>query len=434
MNNTLVIYCPNTSERFRYIIGWLFKEQLKLNYRITNNAEDLASLSFFISYGNAHPNSFSIPDAGLLWEQDVSQKEITSGNWSDVPVLFTVSGAANSIPFDILSAAFFLLSRYEEYYAYTPDKHGRYPAEESILYKHGLLERPILDEWVHQLRILLRSKFDLTIPEAQFSFQPTYDIDIAYSYRAKGLRRTASHFLKDIVSGQWQRLSERLSVLSNAHVDPYDSYDWLRKLHTTYGIAPVYFILAALKTTRYDKNISPLHPAMRLLITRLSQEGAIGLHPSYYSNSEKTFLQEKNTLENIVSSSISISRQHYIKNILPGTYELLLANDITEDYSMGYGTHLGFRAGTGQSFLWYDLSEEKITALRVHPFCFMDTSALFQLELDVDTAFERLNGIANKLKDTGSMLITIFHNSSLGNSTEWKGWKDAYEAFIKNLH
>lgn len=426
MNDTLVIYSPNFSARFRYIIDWLFGEQLKVKYSIVNTEEDIASIPFFISYGKSFKNSFSIPDAGLLWESGIKNQKINVSNWQDLPTLFAITNSELSLPFDILSAAFFLLSRYEEYYSYTPDKHDRYPAEESILFKQGLLERPILDEWVQQLRIVLREK-GLNIPQPKFSFQPTYDIDIAYANKGRGAVKNIGGFFKQLLKGEWKQASS----LFNSSLDPYDSYSWLAKLHKDNKISVTYFILAALETTAFDKNISPTHHGMQLLIKKLSGDGNIGLHPSYFSNDLMVFRKEKTELEKITGEVTSISRQHYIKNKLPETYHSLITNKIEADYSMGYGTHLGFRAGTGQSFFWYDLSNETITGLRVYPFCFMDTAALFHAGLDARSSFERLREMTALLKKCGSQLITIFHNSSLGTRPEWKGWQEAYGDFLK---
>ena len=44
----------------------------------------------------------------------------------------------------------------------------------------------------------------------------------------------------------------------------------------------------------------------------------------------------------------------------------------TDDYSMGYVGEPGFRAGISIPFPFYNLLDEKETALMVHPFAFMD--------------------------------------------------------------
>jgi hypothetical protein len=101
---------------------------------------------------------------------------------------------------------------------------------------------------------------------------------------------------------------------------------------------------------------------------------------------------------------------------------------------MGYGSRLGFRAGTGRSFCWYDLAAEQATALRVHPFCFMDSTARFEEGLTAETAFQNLEDMKHILQKTGSRLITVFHNFSLGRDGAWKDWRAYYQAFTERLN
>jgi len=435
MNDALVIYCPKISPRLEYTLDWIFTEQLKLDYRITTDTSELESLSFFVSYGRIFENALTIPDKGLLWETGIRTQNIDTGNWNKLPVLFATTESKFSAPFDIFSAIFFLLSRYEEYYSYNSDKHNRYPATDSILFKNGLLERPIVDEWVHQFCKVLTMQFNISVPLKKFSFTPTYDIDIAYSYRAKGLLRTTGAFLKDLSALRIDKVSDRLHVLQQKKLDPYDSFDKLKALHSKQNIVPIYFILASQRTTAFDKNISPNNAKMQRLIRGMVKEGRIGLHPSYYTDKDGYKLaSEKSSLEKICGKHIVRSRQHYIKIVLPDTYRNLLSQKIFEDYSMGYATHLGFRAGTGQCFCWYDLQNEITTALRIYPFCFMDTTALYEMKLDRVEAFNRLKIMTGILKATDSLLITIFHNFSLGSSPEWNGWADAYFDFVRRYY
>lgn len=430
---TITVYSPRNSPRLQYVLRWLFAMQPGIDYLMIYDEDDAAELPFCISYGKVLPNALSIPDAELLWQTGIQQHTIPTGTWNGIPTLYATEGNY-TIPFDLFSATFFMLSRYEEYYEYTPDKHGRYPATDSIVYRNGWLQRPLVDEWLQQLRITLRQHFDIPIQDGMYMYQPTYDIDIAYTYRHKSRQRTMGAYAKDILRGNFQAAKQRTSVLLNKNKqDPYDSFEWMRQLHRAYGYRPIYFVLAALHTTDYDKNILPTHPQMRVLVDALIQEGNVGMHPSYYTDTQHdVWRNEKNTLESLLHTNkkITQSRQHYIKLRLPDTYRFLLSRSILEDYSMGYGTYLGFRAGTGQPFQWYDIEKEQTTLLQVYPFCFMDTTALYEEKMNAPTAFAILRTMQQRLQQTGSTLITVFHNFSLGTAPEWLGWREAYETFM----
>lgn len=430
MNPTITIYSPFTSNRLTYVLDWIFKTRIGISYTLTNYMADIDASTNSIVYGSTHETAISIPSSGLLHKTGIQQHQIETGKWNGITTLYAAEGNY-TIPFDIFSAVFFLISRYEEYYSFAPDKHGRYPATDSILCKNNILEQPVIDEWVEQLRaVLIQKGIFTTTPE--FSFLPTYDIDIAWSYKNKGLKRSIGGFVKDILSGRISAAINRLTATSDK--DPYYSFDSIAALHKKHNYTPIYFVLAALQTGEFDKNISPSHPAMKRLIQQFSHEGILGVHPSYNTNTNTQLLNnEKTTLEKISGITITQSRQHYIRLWFPHTYRQLIATGITDDYSMGYGTHLGFRAGTGNPFRWYDLGKEEVTNLYVHPFCFMDSTAHYELNLTAQDAFKRLEKMSASSKNTNSRLITVFHNFSLGTDAEWKGWAEAYAAFLKRM-
>jgi hypothetical protein len=173
---------------------------------------------------------------------------------------------------------------------------------------------------------------------------------------------------------------------------------------------------------------------MAALIKAFSEQALAGVHPSYYSDAQPEMLaEEKAVLESIIGRRITISRQHYMRLRFPQTYQALIAAGIEEDYSMGYSTHFGFRAGTSAAFPWYDLSEEGESKLRVRPFVFMDTTAHYDLGLSPEAAFDRLRRMRLQVEAVHGTLITIMHNFSLGTDQEWKGWRRAYERFLAEV-
>ncbi len=62
------------------------------------------------------------------------------------------------LPFDMFSACFFLLSRYEEYLPFEPDQYGRFEADQSLAFRTGFLEEPVIDQWLILFKKLLLQK------------------------------------------------------------------------------------------------------------------------------------------------------------------------------------------------------------------------------------------------------------------------------------
>ena len=58
---------------------------------------------------------------------------------------------------DMIAAAFFMLSRWEETVVPIRDEHDRFPGTASVAYKQGFLDRPVVDEYALILREWLKA-------------------------------------------------------------------------------------------------------------------------------------------------------------------------------------------------------------------------------------------------------------------------------------
>jgi hypothetical protein len=143
--------------------------------------------------------------------------------------------------------------------------------------------------------------------------------------------------------------------------------------------------------------------------------------------------QEIETLERISGKQISSSRQHYLRFTLPGTYRRLITAGISGEFSMGYGTVNGFRASVSDPFLWYDLSKEESTNLRIHPFCYMDSNSVFEQKDTPAHAFDELSRMHELIKKLKGTMVTVFHNNILGDDPRMKGWREVYEVFMRDV-
>ena len=347
------------------------------------------------------------------------------------PAFFKTEG---DFPFDIFAAAFFLVSRYEEYLLFQPDKYGRFPHQASLAFRENFLDFPIINYWLDDFKKSLGRKFpELIFRMKDFKFIPSYDIDIAYSYKLKGLKRNMGGFYRSLLKGQWAYLLDRWDVLFNKKQDPFDSYEWLDSLHLYCRTRAYYFFLVAEKQKGVDKNISPDKPEMKSLISYHAAGYTVGIHPSWQSgDKEAVLMDEVDKLTEIIGSPVKYSRQHYIRMSLPQTYRSLIKAGIDKDFSMGYGAANGFRASIASSFYWYDLQAEKKTGLMLFPFCFMDSTSFYENQLSPKSAFSELMDYYRKIKQINGLMITIWHNHFFGSDPMFAGWKEVYEVFLKD--
>ena len=425
----VLIYTKNSTSRLRYICHFIFKDLLNKDFAIVSDAEVFKNTDGIkINYSNTNicEKEMQVLPVGLLFEQHITAQKIECVDINNQKAFFKTS--ATDFPFDIFAASFYLLSRYEEYLPHQKDMYGRYAHENSLAFKEGFLNIPLINIWAKDFATAIQKRFQsFNFQLSTFNFQPTYDIDIAYSYHHKGLIRNVGGFLK-------APSLERIKVLVGLNRDPFDSYDWLNTLHEKYQLSPVYFFLLAAKNSLFDKNISPTTMGMQQLVGNIANKYTIGIHPSWQSGDEAALLKkEKQLLETMSEKPVTISRQHYIRFNLPEGYRRLSEVDITDDYSMGYGSINGFRASVASAFNWYDLEKEETTDLRIHPFCYMEANSYYEQKLTPKAAFEELMHYYNICKQSSGSLITIWHNHMLGSGKLYKGWGETYEKFLQTI-
>ena len=418
------------SPRISYVLDWIFKERLQSSYELIHPNDATTGFDVVISYGNKIENTLFIPSIGLLQSTGVYQHALQEGFWNELPILYAAEG---DLPFDLFSAVFFLISRYEEYYSKEKDAHERFTPSESILFKLDCLQRPLVDEWILAFSQFITQRYACVVETKSYRCLPSYDIDLVYKYKRKTIFVLFIKLIQSIYQINFKESKQIFRYLLFIQNDPYDSFSFIKKLHHKIQLKPLYFFLCALEKTPHDRNVHPHKKWMKKLMGILLEQGNIGLHPSYFSYNNKHILKnEKEALEKSLEKEIPLSRQHFIRLQLPHTYRILESLSITDDFSMGYASELGFRAGTGRSFLWYDLEKEACSELRVHPFCFMDATAHYYKKWTAEEAFAAIAKMNDLLKKTNSKLMLVMHNYALGNDQEWEGWQKAYEQFLLN--
>jgi hypothetical protein len=427
----IAVYSKNISSRLQYVLKIIFTDVLMIDYSIIVDSEIFQSIhDKKINYSDElFADAITIKPCGLLEENKITQKFIKSGQWNNIPVIF--ANDENKIPFDLFSAVFYMVSRYEEYLPFVPDKHGRYEARQSISVNKNFLHLPVVELWCKQLAVEL-GIYDLCkgIQPSNYHFQLTIDIDRAWKYKNSGILRNTAILIRDLLKFKYSLFKRRVHVLLNLHSDPYDNFEYLNNIQTQLKEKIIYFILCS-KPARYDDNLSTDNKLFRQLINKLFNRAIIGIHPSYQSNESFEILKsEHSTLEEIIKQKVFHSRQHFLKLIFPGTYWRLIKLGILHDYTMGYSDKCGFRAGIARPYFFYDLSAEKQTDLRIIPFQIMDRTLLSYLKLKPEEAIRELEYYKEIISGVGGHFVTLWHNSSLSDEGEWEGWKNVFEKMI----
>lgn len=432
--NEILIYVPKETNRVRYVFNLVFDNLLKIKHQITKDLDAFQSADQpKMMYGiKAHTDDLFFRAHGLLFERGVRNYEFKFSEYEGNPTFFQVYDADSVLPFDIFSAIFYLVTRYEEYLPFVRDKHGRFTSDLSLSKQLNILEKPIVNIWALEIKkIILKRYPDFSFPEKKFRFLATYDVDSSWAYSQKSLFRIIGGYYLSIKRLDFKEVAERTKVLFGKQKDPFDTYDLQLEYQKKYNLHPIYFFLFG-RYSRFDKNINIHNRRFRRLIKWIADYATVGLHPSYYSSGQPELLKEELTsLMDLLKIDIRHNRQHFLRLILPDTYQYLIENDLDEDYSMGYAGAPGFRAGIADTYRFYDLALEVETHLRIHPFAVMDGTLNDYLFLSPDHAIEKIKQLIEEVKKVKGTFVSVWHNESLSDEKRWKGWRHVYEELLE---
>lgn len=429
----MLIYARKNSPRLNYSLKVLFKDLLSLEYTLVNDFlfyQEADGPKIHYGENKWEGDMVFLHAMPLLFEEGINPNVPTCIWINEKPALFP-AGEESDWPFDLLAMLFYLLSRYEEYLPFNADQYGRFPATESIAYRLHFLNRPILNEWVASFRSFLQEKWPaFSFPVPEYTFQLTYDIDMAWAYLHRPWWRLLGGGVLQLLRGRWRAFLERWMVVSGKKEDPYFVFNYLEKMTEKYNLNPLYFWLLG-NPSRYDINPSPSTPAFRRLIQAVSGSNRVGIHPSFASNKKEGQLGiEIKRLEEMTKTPVKRSRQHFLILSFPATYRQLVQQGIKADYSMGYADQTGFRAGIASAFPWYDLENETITSLIIHPFMVMDVSLKQYLGLSPKAAIQHTQDLVKITKAVGGTFTLLWHNSSFAPLLGWNDWQTVFEEII----
>ena len=319
------------------------------------------------------------------------------------------------------------MNRLEEVNPKKIDAHLRFSGKNSIAFKNGYLNRPIVDELFEivetAIKILWPSK-KLTLKKYQIFL--SHDVDRIERYNSKNIFKFLRLLGGDIFKRNEYKyflLAPYLYLTLNKkkinQLDPYNYFDWLMNISEKKNIKSLFNFVVS-NNSYFDPDYSLDDFKVIKLLKNISSRGhKIGLHLSYdsYNNKQQIeyqFQKLKKTLkkENITQNLI-YSRTHYLRWVHP---ETLLFQDfagINIDTSMGYSDCAGFRCGTSHSYPGYDIVNNKIMKIRISPLIIMDCT-LFEkesLNLNTEEALNYAKDLMNKCKKYNGVFNILWHNS-----------------------
>jgi hypothetical protein len=423
----ILIYSDKLTPRLRYTAKLIFEGILKSPVSLTDDAGEFAkSEGPKINYSDQKSSDeLYLKPKPLLSIKEIIAPEIDPVYYEGEKYFFATS-PDSVLPFDPFAASFFVVSRMEEYLEPGGGKYSCFPPEKSILAKYGLLKKPVVNIWANILAGKIKEHYpDFEFPKSRFNYISTIDIDNAWAFKHKGFVRGAGAFLKDLATLRWQNNWQRIGVWFDSQPDPYDSYNFLDEIFRGNEGKVIFFFLLGDRHT-YDKSIPFKNKHFRKLIGGISKKYEAGMHPSFFSSQkgkENMVVAEKQRLENITGKTIKNSRQHFLRLFFPGSYRTLIKQGIVNDFTMGYSSQTGFRAGICTPYPFFDLEADKEANLTIYPFQVMDVTLRDYLGMNPDQAQSEILQLMEEVKKVGGTFISIWHNESLHE----KGWREVFK-------
>ncbi len=405
----------------------------------------------------SHPDAFqtllNLPDNRLRWfpASQVFPPGYPLPFNEPVPVLIWGEGYEDgSKPFverredgtvvfyaDIIASSFFMLSRWEETVNTTRDLHGRFPATASVAYKHGFLDRPIVDEYVLILQAWIKEIFpDWKYETPKFSVKLSHDIDSVQRYA--NFYRMSRVFAGDLLKRRNWKMAlntakDSIRAIKDPGQDPHiQGIDLLADLSEQYGFQSAFYFMSAQKSDK-DGGYDLSSPIVKSRIEDLQRRGhEIGFHSGYYTyDNYERFAQEKTRIEKILGNGKIGGRQHYLRFRAPDTWRIWEQNGMEYDSTLSYADHEGFRCGTCHPFHPWDLEKNRPMDILEIPLIVMDGTLRQYRKLTPQEGEERILTLAQRCKNVNGVFTLLWHNTSLFG--DWKEWGDMYQRVLPKL-
>ena len=430
----ILIYTHQVNARISYVFTHFFETYTRNSIQITNVLETFIAHSGpkFSYTSHKLSNEFFVQANSLLFEQGVREHDISISRWKTTPVFFPCD-EGSSIPYDIFAATFYMLSRYEEHIPHLKDDMNRFYTNGSLAGKHKFANKPVVDMWAKQFLDCFSEFFAETlISPPKLRLQTILEVPEAFAYKSKSMLRTTVESVFDIFNFRFVKLFERFAVRLSFKPDPFDIYNAWIDLHKKYNIPTKVMFLFA-RPSANDRNISIFKHRFLKKIKDVADYMPTSLLASYQSTDQPQLLQiEVNRFSEIIHHPLKDIRQHLIRLRFPTSYDHFTKLGFVNDYSLQFGDYLGYRAGTGFPFQFYNLSKEHRSNLFIHPV--VANEAVLRAKRFPRKARRLLEQCKTYNKEYGTPLTLVLTNTIMDERIKNKSWKRMFNEFLESYY
>ncbi|WP_035288382.1 polysaccharide deacetylase family protein [Clostridium sp. KNHs214] len=348
---------------------------------------------------------------------------------------------------DIISNAFFMLTRYEEVVSTNLQKdiHDRVIGRESIAYKNNFLHRPIVNEYIMFLWSIIDS-FHLGYKKKnwwknkKFATCLTHDVDKVFKYsKLKSEIKNCGRLL--LIDKSISKAIKNLILFVNSKRDYKKDLFWnldeVMNKELKRGFKSSFYFMSG-GNSQVDNNYSVQDERIINLIQFVEDKGfEAGYHGSYNSYNNLEMMRcEKMSLDKLIKNMSYGCRQHYLRFNVPKTWMIQEKIGIKYDASLGYADCEGFRCGYCFPYKPYDLINDRVINIWEIPLIVMEGTIVGRQysNLDKKEGLKRIKQLIETTEKYNGVFNLLWHNSSFDIMDKtWAEWIDAYDEVLDFL-
>jgi peptidoglycan/xylan/chitin deacetylase (PgdA/CDA1 family) len=325
---------------------------------------------------------------------------------------------------DIISAAFYLLSGWQEYLSTERDQHGRFPYAASVQKKYGFVALPVVNYYFDVLKTAVEHvSRQLLQPRrwgnhaAEFAAFISHDVDNLHS-GWKAPAKTALQQRKLGLFGKllWQHLTQP---------DAWDNLEEVAAATAQYGAKSTFFLLPAkgraingTPNADYEMTGSEFWQRLSTLECTLELHGSIGTA----TNIQRLLAEDE------ILDALGV-RFHYLSWDPIQTPAVIEKSRFLYDSTLGFAEHFGFRHSYCQPFYPFDFANTRATDFLEIPLNVMDATLHHPnyLQLAPAEILPALQPLFAETKKFGGVVSVLWHNQNFDPANTQNGPRQFHE-------
>ena len=402
------------------------------------------------------------------------ENNLTEKPWQNrnIPFLFSESSDAEIltiendrayIHYDLLAAAFFFLSGWQEYEYMSRHNTVRYPYEASAQKKYNITHLPVVNYYFDIIKTAVERVYGLSLSvigsdARPFSICLTHDIDKCYTGWQQDLfnqisarnPKSALHILGQRITGKdtWFNFKQIMDL--EEEYSATSSFYFIGRYGRQYAVPgqnieisspdkkicdPEFFYRSSpiarlqgytevLQNADYDLS----SPEMQSVLQQIQQRGfEVGIHGSFGSSLKLSQLEAELQL---FPFPVSGGRFHYLNFDITKTFDILEALNMNYDSTLGFAEKSGFRNGIAFPFVPYNIREDRPYQLLEIPLMVMDTTFRSYRNTPLPEILPEITSLMKTVAHFQGCLTVLWHNAYF-SPYKFAGWAKLYEEILQ---